>query len=408
MISRSVTIKLWLMMFLEFFIWGAWLPLIFGYLPDLGFSATQQSIILNAFPVAAIVAMFFSNQFADRYFQAERFLAFSHLVGGVAIFGCGFVTGFVPFAVLMWIHCLVYVPTISITNSIAFAAMKDAQREFGMVRMGGTIGWIAASWPFLFLLGGKVGPEVTYIVSGVASILLAAFSLTLPPTPPNRDAGTSLAWVEAFKALAKPAILILWLVTMVDATVHQWYFNWTGRFLESIGIAKNWVMPVMSIGQIAEILTMAVLGYALKLLGWKTTLIIGVLGHAARFAVFAFVQFPAPVIVVNVLHGVCYAFFFATVYIFVDEFLPKDARASTQGIFNLMILGIGPLVANSLGPMLFEHFTTSDGTDFRSLFLIPCLTALGAASVLAVAFWPPKVVPPDDAAIESEPMPAEP
>lgn len=407
-ISRPMTIKLWLMMFLEFFIWGAWLPLIFGYLPSLGFTAFQQSIILNAFPVSAILAMFFSNQFADRYFSAEKFLAFSHLVGGAAILGCGFVKGFYPFAILMWIHCLVYVPTISITNSIAFAAMKDAKREFGLVRMGGTIGWIAASWPFLFLLGDKVGPEVTYIVAGIASLILAGFSLTLPHTPPNKDSGNALAWVEALKALARPAILVLWLVTMVDATVHQWYFNWTGRFLENIGIATNWVMPVMSIGQIAEILTMAILGYALKRLGWKTTLIVGVLGHAARFAVFAFVQYPAPVIIVNVLHGVCYAFFFATVYIFVDEYLPKDARSSTQGIFNLMILGVGPLIANSLGPMLFERFTGNGVTDFRGLFLIPCVTALVAAVVLAIAFWPPKIPAPGEDEIESEPMPVEP
>lgn len=397
---KSKMIKLWIMMFLEFFIWGAWLPLIFGYLPSLGFSATQQSIILNAFPVAAILAMFFGNQFADRTFAAEKFLAASHLIGGLAILGCGFVTGFWPFTILMWIHCLLYVPTISITNSIAFAAMKDAKKEFGLVRMGGTIGWIAASWPFAFLLGGSVGPEITYIVAGVASLVLAGFSLTLPHTPPNKQSGEGLAWLKALKTLAKPAILVLWLITMVDATVHQWYFNWTGRFLEEIGIAQNWVMPVMSIGQIAEILTMAVLGYCLSKMGWKVTLIVGILGHAVRFAVFAFFPYQAPVILVNMLHGVCYAFFFATVYIYVDEFLPKDVRSSTQGIFNLMILGIGPLVANSLGPMLFERFTTettdsagivTSVTDYQGLFVIPCLTALIASIILAIAFWPPKV-----------------
>ncbi len=385
----ATTLKLWFMMFLEFFIWGAWLPLIFGYLPKLGFSAFEQSVILNAFPVSAILAMFFSNQFADRNFAAEKFLSFSHVVGGLAILGCGFVTDFWSFCILMWVHCILYVPTISITNSIAFAAMKDATREFGLVRMGGTIGWIAASWPFLFLLGGKIGEEVTYIVAGIASLVLAGFSLTLPHTPPNKQAGAELAWVKAFRTLAKPAILVLWLVTMVDATVHQWYFNWTGRFLEGIGIPQNWVMPVMSIGQIAEILTMLVLGYALKSLGWKTTLIFGILGHAVRFAVFAFLPYQAPVILVNLLHGVCYAFFFATVYIFVDEFLPKDVRSSTQGIFNLMILGVGPLVANSLGPYLFERFTEDGVTNYRGLFLIPCATALAAAVILAFAFWPP-------------------
>src|SRR5688572_19012024 len=117
--NNSPRFKLFVMMVLEFFIWGAWLPLIFGYLPSLGFSPAQQSWILNAFPIAAIVGMFFSNQFADRNFAAEKFLAFSHLVGGLAILGCAFTKSFWPFFGLMMIHCLLYVPTISITNSIA-------------------------------------------------------------------------------------------------------------------------------------------------------------------------------------------------------------------------------------------------------------------------------------------------
>jgi MFS family permease len=151
-------------------------------------------------------------------------------------------------------------------------------------------------------------------------------------------------------------------------------------------------MPVMSIGQIAEILTMAVLGVTLKRLGWRTTMILGILGHAARFAVFAF--FPdnqALIILINVVHGIAYAFFFATVYIFVDEFFPKDARASAQGLFNLMILGLGPLVANVVGPKLMgETFRTATGVDFRSLFLVPFGAAVVAAIILAVAFHPPR------------------
>src|SRR5262245_46322375 len=143
--------KLFIMMVLEFFIWGAWLPKIFGYLPSLGFTPGEQSWILNAFPIAAIVGLFFSNQFADRNFAAEKFLAFSQLIAGMAMIGFGFTKAFWPFFGLMLLHCLVYVPTISITNSIAFSNMKDS-KEFGVVRMGGTIGWILAAWPFTFIL----------------------------------------------------------------------------------------------------------------------------------------------------------------------------------------------------------------------------------------------------------------
>ena len=421
--NKAIRLKLFFMMVLEFFIWGAWLPLIFGYLPSLGFSTLEQSLILNAFPIAAIVGMFFSNQFADRNFAAERFLAVSHLIGGISILSLAFVTSFWPFFLLMLVHCLLYVPTISITNSIAFSHMKDAQKEFGIVRMGGTIGWILAAWPFTFILvdWAKVdaahpqglvawlgtvlssgltgealqhGTKWTFIVAGIASLVLAVFSLSLPHTPPRRveHGAEKLAWLEAGKLLAIPFILVLWLVTLVDATVHNLYFNWTGRFLGSVGIPGNWIMPVMSIGQIAEILTMLVLGATLKALGWRTTMIIGITGHAVRFAVYAFFPEPGAVIAVQILHGICYAFFFATVYIFVDEFFPKDARASAQGLFNLMILGLGPLVANQIGPKLIsETFLKADGAvDFRGLFLVPCFAAIIAAIALALFFRPPR------------------
>ena len=428
--------KLFVMMALEFFIWGAWLPLIFGYLPTLGFSPAQQSWILNAFPIAAIVGMFFSNQFADRKFAAEKFLAFSHLVGGVAMLGLAFTKAFWPFFGLMMVHCLLYVPTISITNSIAFANMKDPQKDFGLVRMGGTIGWILAAWPFTFILvdwgkvhdanpqgikdwlgtvlgSGLTGDALkaatvwTFIVAGIASLLLAAFSFVLPHTPPRKateGTGEKLAWLEAVKLLKHPFVLVLWLVTLVDSFVHNCYFNWTGSFLGAakdiggVGIPGNWIMPVMSVGQIAEILTMFVLGTTLKRLGWRTTMIVGILGHAARFAVYAYLpQHAELIIAVQILHGICYAFFFATVYIFVDAYFPKDARASAQGLFNVMILGVGALLANSICPWLSqEKFTNpvTKITDFHGLFLVPMIAGLGAAIALAIFFHPPKVKPP--------------
>ncbi len=419
------------MMVLEFFIWGAWLPLIFGYLPSLGFSPGQQSLILNAFPIASIVGMFFSNQWADRRFVPERFLAFSHLVGGLAILGCGFAREFWPFFLLMLVHCLLYVPTISITNSIAFAHMKDPEKEFGLVRVGGTIGWILAAWPFTFIFvdwdavsaaqpvgfvgwlghalanpltgaAAKAATKWTFIVAGIASLALAAFSLTLSRTaqkPVGADGGAieKLAWLEALRLLKHPFVLVLWLVTLFDSFVHNCYFNWTGVFLGTakeaggVGIASNWITPVMSIGQVAEILTMFVLGVTLKALGWRATMIVGILGHAARFAVYAFFpQSAAMIITVQVLHGICYAFFFATVYIFVDAYFPKDIRSSAQGLFNLQILGVGALLANSICPWLMQTVYTKGGvTDFKDLFLVPLIVASGAAVTLALFFRPP-------------------
>ena len=432
--TPSIRLKLILMMVLQFFIWGAWYPLIFGYLPSVGFSPAEQTWILSTFPVAAIIGMFFSNQFADRNFAAERFLAASHLIGGAAMVALFWTHTFWPFFFFMLVHCLLYVPTISITNSIAFAQMKDAQKEFGIVRMGGTIGWIMAAWPMTFILvdwakvnatqttgfvdwlgtvlgAGLTGPALqagtrwTFVVAGVASFVLAAFSLILPHTPPKPVASgaNKFAWLEALRLLAAPFIMVLWIVTFIDSTVHNLFFNWTGSFLGTptaaggVGIPGNWIMPVMSIGQIAEISTMAILGVTLKRFGWRTTMILGIMGHAARFAVFAFFpQFKATIILINVIHGVAYAFFFATVYIFVDEFFPKDVRASAQGLFNLMILGLGPLVANVIGPQLMGvTFATATGVNFRSLFLVPLSMAIVAALLLALAFHPPaKAQPP--------------
>ncbi len=422
--------RLFFMMVLEFFIWGAWLPLIFGYLPSLGFSPGQQSLILNAFPVASIVGMFFSNQWADRKFAPEKFLAFSHLVGGLAILGCGFTKEFLPFFLLMLVHCLLYVPTISIVNSIAFANMKNPEKEFGSIRMGGTIGWILAAWPFTFIFvnwgavstahpaglidwlgtalshpltgdAAKAATKWTFIVAGLASLTLAAFSLTLPRTAPKTAAAAGTiekrAWLEALRLLKVPFVLVLWFVTLVDSFVHNCYFNWTGVFLGTareaggVGIASNWITPVMSIGQVAEILTMFVLGATLRKFGWRTTMIVGILGHAARFAVYAFCpQSAGMIIAVQILHGICYAFFFATVYIFVDAYFPKDIRASAQGLFNLQILGVGALLANSICPFLLQKvYATGAVIDFRGLFLVPLAAASIAAIALALFFKPP-------------------
>jgi len=421
--------KLFVMMVLEFFIWGAWFPLIFSYLPSLGFSPAEQSWILNTFPLAAIVGMFFSNQFCDRNFAAERFLGFSHFIGGLAMFGLSVTRAFWPFYGLMLLHCLLYVPTMSIVNSIAFAHLKDPQKEFGTVRAGGTIGWILAAWPFAFILvdwdkihaanphglvnwlgtvlgSGLTGDRLkaatawTYAVAGLASLVLAGFSLFLPHTPPKKSAESAekLAWLEALRLLRHPFVLVLWLVALVDSFVHNCYFNWTGSFLGAdraaggVGIPGNWIMPVMSIGQVMEIATMFILGATLKRLGWRATMIVGILGHAARFAVYAFFpQYPWVIIAAQILHGICYAFFFAAVYIFVDAFFPQDARASAQGLFNIMVLGLGALLANSLCPYLGQKvFVHAGMTDFHTLFLAPMVCGLAAALALALFFHPPK------------------
>ncbi len=424
-----IRFRLSVMMFLEFFIWGAWFPLIFAYLPGMGYTPEQRPWILGMFPLAALVALFFSTQFADRNFAAEKFLAFSQLIGGIAMLGLAFIekpadgpAPFWPFLLLMALHSLFYVPTISITNSIAFANLKDPQKDFGLVRLWGTIGWIAAAWPFVFILvdwnkvpsmsevgfvewlktalgSPQTGPDLlkgtsyTFMVAGIASLVLALFSLTLPHTPPKpaAEAGEKLAWLEAVRLLRKPFVLVLFLVTFLDAGIHQMYFYWCATYLtKGVGIAGNWVMPVMSIGQVAEIATMAFLGYVLKNLGWRFTMTIGILGHAGRFAAFAFLPYQGVAIVAILLHGICYAFFFATVYIFIDEFFPKDIRSSAQGLFNFLILGLGPFVSNFASGQLESMYVKNDVPDFKEIFMYPCGVALAAVVLLLLFFHPPR------------------
>lgn len=411
----SVRGRLFVMMVLQFFVWGAWLPPLFhlmGAPEGLNFTGTQQALIGSCFAIASVIGIFFSNQFADRNFASEKFLAFSHLVGGLALGSLFFVRSFEVFFALLLVHSLFYVPTISVANSLAFANLKDATKEFGLIRMGGTIGWILASWPLYFILKGKTGQALAdaemyaFLVGGGASILLAGFCLSLPHTPPKHTGeggAKGLAWLEAMSLLKVPAILVLFIVTLIDATVHNGYFVMVFGFLADIGIKPENIMPIMSIGQVAEILTMAALGMVLAKLGWRWTMVIGILGHAARYAAFSFMSDShAVIITVQVLHGICYAFFFATVYIYIDSVFPKDARASAQGLFNLLILGVGDLAAKWIFvPLMTNWKVLAPGevagpaakmmVDYHKLFLVPAGMALAGAVILALFFKPQAV-----------------
>ena len=401
--NKAIRFKLFLMMVLEIAIWGAWQVQIFNYMPMLKFEGWQMNLAGSMFAIAAVVGIFFSNQFADRNFAAEKFLAFSHLVGGLALVGTAFAKEFWPFFGCFLLYGLLYVPTISVTNSLAFTHLKDPAKDFGFVRMGGTIGWIVVSWPLIFLLGAKSTPaemRMIFIVAAVISFALAAFSLTLPHTPPRRDAHgmDKLAWLKAVKLLGLPYVFVLFVVTLIDSTIHNGYFVLIGGFLKDpINMPDNWIAAITTIGQVAEIVTMLILGAVLKKIGWKWTMMIGILGHALRFAVFAFFDKPeyqGLIIAVQVLHGICYAFFFATLYIFVDAVFPKDIRTSAQGLFNLLVLGAGLVLANFwLGSLKTKWASASGVVDYHKVFLVPTGLALVAMVTLLVFFRPPTARP---------------
>lgn len=388
--------RLGVMMFLEYLIWGSWLPLLALYLGDvLGFSGGEIGWIFATQAIACVTGLYFGGQIADRWLSTEKLLSVLHLVGGLAMFALAYQTTFWSFFIVMLIYQLAYMPTMSLTNAVVFHHVADSQQNFGRIRLWGTIGWIAASWPFVFILAGKTGPDLhaalssIFTVAGVASITLAAFSLTLPHTPPAKNQGGISAPMQAIRLLRDPVMFVLFVATLMDALVHQAYFQWTSPFLQAAGLAENWIMPAMSVGQIAEIASMAALGWALARLGWRWTMTLGILAHAARFFVFAIGDPLWLMVAINVVHGMCYAFFFAAVYIFVDERCPRDARASAQGLFNLVILGVGPFAGSLLWGWLGDVFRNADGSvDFSRLFLAPAVLALAAALLMVAAFRP--------------------
>lgn len=412
---RSLKGRLFFMMVLEIAIWGAWQIKIFPYMGMLGFTPLQQGWVGSVFGISAILGIFFGNQFVDRNFAAERFLAGSHALGGLALVGTAFVQGFPAFFGLFLVYGLLYVPTLSVTNSLAFANLKNPSAEFGFVRMGGTVGWIVVSWPFIFLLGDQAGPEQTrwvFLVAGFISFVLAGYGLTLPHTPPRRDvAGLDrFAWVKAGRFVAHPHVALLLFVVLLDAVIHNGYFVVIDGFLTQVGISARMTMVVSSIGQVAEIVAMVVLGTVLARLGWKWTMVIGILGHAIRFSVFAFFGSPDHqwlIVVIQLMHGICYAFFFATVYIYVDTVFPADVRSTAQGVANLLILGVGMLLASQLFPQLAAHYTTmqADGramVDYGRLFLIPMMMAIVGIFMMLVFFKPPTRGPADDMEVARE------
>ena len=431
--QASLRPRLCAMFFLEYFVRGAWQPLLGLYMGAkyLKFSGVEQAWVFNAFAIATLTGMFFGGQLADRVVSRRKFMAVSHFVGGLAIFGLAYLRDFWPFFGCMLLHCFFYVPTMSVSNAIAFAHSPDPKKDFGTLRLWGSVGWVAAAWPLIFIpidwakvpamadLGGfvpwlgmalktlKTGPAMeaalagTFIVSGIASLCLATLCLLgLPESSKPAQKGEPFAPFEAFKLLGRPIVLILFVVTFFDSVVHYGYYFWTSRYLQSIGLPENWILPAMSIGQTMEVVTMAFLGTIIKRLGWRNTLILGILSQSIRFGVYAMGSsntLPL-VIAVNVVHGFAYACFFAAVYIFVDEQFPHDIRTSAQGLFNLMIYGIAQFAANFLWGGILSRFATNTTVggkavqviNYHRLFLIPLGISLFAACLLALFFHPAK------------------
>jgi nucleoside transporter len=402
------------MMFLQYALWGAWLPVTARYLsasvPDggLGFTGSQIGMILGlAGSIGAIAAPFIAGQIADRYFSTERILAFLVTTGGIVKWYTSLQTDYHSWLVLSIIYSVLYMPTLALSNSITFAHIDDQENDFPKIRVWGTIGWIVASWAFPmiwlqtdlqfqsmppFIVGAEV-PDVTARLadalkfSGGISILYGAFCFLLPSTPPKKDATEKLAFKKAFELFQYSSFTILVLSSLAVSVIHQIYFLQTGPFLSHIGIPDSQIGPAMTIGQFAEILTMAYLGYFLKRLGFKKVITIGIAAYCLRYAIFGTELFPVWVMIASqAFHGFCYAFFFAAAYVYVDKIAEEDVRHSAQTVFGIIILGGGPVIGGWLSGFLQSHYTINGVFDYSDFWYTLSAIGLVATAVFYFSF----------------------
>lgn len=400
--------RLGTMMFLQYALWGAWLPVTARYLSasisdgGLGFSGTQIGMILGlAGSIGAIASPFIAGQIADRYFSTERILAFLVTAGAIVKWVTASQTDYHSWLVLSIIYSVLYMPTLALSNSITFAHIDDQENNFPKIRVWGTIGWIVASWAFPmiwlqtdlqlqwmppFIVGAEV-PNVTSRLadalkfSSIISISYGAFCFLLPPTPPKRDAVEKLAFKKAFDLFQYSSFTILVIASLAVSIIHQIYFLQTGPFLSYIGIPDSQIGPAMTIGQFAEILAMAYLGFFLKRLGFKKVITIGIAAYFFRYAIFGTAMLPVWIIVVSqVFHGFCYAFFFATAYIYVDKLADQDVRHSAQTVFGIIILGGGPVIGGWLSGYLQNMYTVDNVFSFSNFWYT--MSAIGLVTMI--------------------------
>ena len=400
--------RLGAMMFLQYALWGAWLPVTARYLSasvaegGLGFTGSQIGMTLGlAGSIGAVMAPFIAGQIADRYFSTERILAFLVTAGGVVKWITSYQTEYSAWLVLSIIYSVLYMPTLALSNSITFSHIDDQENDFPKIRIWGTIGWIVASWVFPmiwlqtnlnfqwmppFIVGAEV-PNVTSRLadalkfSGLISITYGAFCFLLPHTPPKKDAIEKLAFKKAFKLFRFSSFTTLVIASLAVSVIHQIYFLQTGPFLSHIGILDSQIGPAMTIGQFAEILTMAYLGFFLKRLGFKKVITIGVAAYFMRYAVFGTESFPVWVMIISqAFHGFCYAFFFAAAYIYVDKLADEDVRHSAQTVFGIIILGGGPVIGGWLSGYLQNMYTVENIFNYSKFWYT--VSAIGLATTV--------------------------
>jgi nucleoside transporter len=411
--QTDLRIRLSAMMFLEYAVWGAWMPILSATLTNRGIPGDKIGTIYGIMWLACIVAPFLGGQIADRFVPGQWFLALMHLLGaGAAWILAGQTT---TEGIMLWtgIWSLLFMPTLAVTNAIAFhhierVGMSEGlrEREFAWIRTAGTIGWIAASFllpVFMHLTHadptGKTGAIPEMQLTALIGVAMAIYSLAIPHTPPvaqvSGEPTDPLAFRKAFRLFQTvPGFTIFMIVSFIAATEFQFYYLLSGPFLEQgvfTRIPHEWISPIKSISQWAEIIAMAaLLPYYLPKKGMRWCLLLGSFAWPLRYIIFAIGQPQWLVIASLGLHGFGYAFVIVGQQLYVDRVSPKDIRSSAQALLNLITLGLGNWLGSEFCGRVMAHYTTNGKTDWVPVFVLPTVLTLLCAIGYAFTFRDPR------------------
>ena len=394
------------MMFLQFFIWGAWYTTIAVYMTNHGMERlTYWPYTVN--PIAAIVAPFFLGLIADRYFATEKVLAVLHILGGFILCAVPRFTGSpTTFILLLLAYNLCYMPTLGLANSLAFHHIQSQEQQFPLIRVFGTVGWIVAGLFISLVLGNLMTavPEQTawpLYTAGIASVLLGVFSFTLPHTPPSgagqRVSLRSIAGLDALKQLGDRPFYVFITASLLLCIPLAAYYNFTQIFLGAAGVTK--IAATQTLGQMSETVFMLLMPLMFLRLGVKRMLMVGMGAWVLRYALFA-IAAPNAVfwlIVIGILlHGICYDFFFVTGQIYVDKKSTPAIRGQAQGFLVLVTYGVGMLIGAQVAGRVYNSFlgtaTSLTLEQWRSFWWLPAVFA-GAVLLFFAAFFRPQAQP---------------
>jgi nucleoside transporter len=387
--------QLSLMMFMQFFVWGAWYGQMSKYMTDqLGASGDQVGSAYAAFSIAMIIAPFFVGMLADRYLQAQKVLGVLNILGAAILYVLTTITNADTFYWVMLLYCLTFAPTIALTASISMRNMSNPEKEFPAIRVFGTIAWIAV----VNLVGFMgVGDKVTiFQISMVSAVVLGVLSFFLPATPPTATGPTSFSQIigkDAFVLFKDRSFLIFFFSSVFICIPLSFYYTWANPSLTdgfkaafpSADPSTFRIENMMSLGQVSEVLFMLLLPLAYARLGVKNILIIGLLAWIVRFGFFGYGQPDTSLWMLYtaiLLHGVCYDFFFVSGMIYTDAKAGEKIKSQAQGLISLATYGLGMFIGSIVAGKVKDTYTTENVTNWLNVWLVPA----GIAAVILVLF----------------------